>query len=235
LEDDPVRRLIGVISFLVILAGLAVGADRVAAGYAADRAERELAAQGFRGPEVAIRGFPFLTQFVEGEYQDVTVHAESLKLDDIRVDRVAATLGGMRLDNLNAPQEVRTRTLVARATVPYSQVERAADVPTLQIGRGSDGEGRLTGESEFLGRSLSVAARGRIAAKGDQLRVTATGFEVEGLGNLDDRLSDLLRDQFSLDYPIPGLPRGVHVRKVTPGATGFVVDVSGRNSVLRRP
>jgi hypothetical protein len=229
------RRLIGFLGVLAILSLLGMVGDRVAAGIAADRVEQELVREGFRSPEVVIRRFPFLTQFVDGEYRDVVVSAAGLQVEGVRAERVAATLRGVRVERINTPQEERVRRLEARATVPYSEVEQAADVPTLEIGRARGGQLRLTGEVEVLGETFTVAARGRIDANGDRLRITATGFEVEGVGDLDEQLSSLLRRRFSLDYPIPGLPRGVRLRSVTPGATGFVVDVSGRNAVLRAP
>lgn len=229
------RRLITFIGTLVILGVLAVVGDRAAAGYAADRVERELAAEGFQNPEVAIGGFPFLTQFVDGEYREVTVHASALQVEAGRVDNVAATLMGMRVDNYRDPGSVRARELQARATVPYPEVERAAEIPSLRIRRGRGGEVALSGEIELLDNSFAVAARGRIEAKGDRLLVIPTGFEVEGFGELDERLSSLLADQFTLNYPIEGLPRGVRVRSITPGATGFVVEVTGRDAVLRVP
>lgn len=229
------HRLIAFIGFLALLVLLAVVGDRFAAGYAADRAEQELAKQGFQGPEVVIRNFPFLTQLIDGEYRDVVVNADALTVEGIRSERITATLRGVSLDDTSAPQEVRARRLAGRATVPYSQVEKAADVPTLKIRRGRPGEVRLTGEIDVLGRKLLVGARGRIDARGDHLRVTPTAFEVEGVGDLDERISTLLTEQFSIDYPIPGLPRGLVVQSVTPGPTGFIIHATGRDTVLRAP
>lgn len=226
-------RLLGVLSALFLVG---VVADRFAAGYAGAHVEQRLAEHGFRAPDVTIRGFPFVTQVLNKEYGHVEVRARSVQLDAGDVQDLAATLRGVDVDSTTALREARVDTLRARAMVPYAEVERAAGVRGLRLEQAAaKDEVRLTGKAQVLGRTINAAARGRVEARGDYLRVVPTGFEVQGVDDLDDRLSALLEERFAFDYPIPGLPKGVTVRSVTPGSEGFVVELSGRDTVLEAP
>lgn len=229
------RRLIGLIGVLAVLFLLAVAGDRMAATLVADEAERQLARHGFRAPEVTIRGFPFVTQAYAKKYRHVDVRAAAVELDRATAKNVTATLRGVRVDDRFAPRSALVDMFVARATVPYSDVEQAAGVDGVRLRKGRGNQLRVTGGIAILGQTFKVAARGRINARGDHLRIIPTGFTIEGLGSLDDRLSALLEDRFAFDYPIPGLPDGVRVRSVTPAHAGFIVDVSGRDTPLRAP
>ena len=229
------RRLTSALGILAILFLLAVAGDRFAAGYAAAEVEQQLVAQGFRAPEVVIRGFPFVAQFIDVEYRNVEAKARSVEVAAGRAQDLTATLRGVRIDDLNRAREGQVRELAGRATVPYSEVEKAAQLPTLKISSAPGGEVRLTGEIKVLGEMFTVGARGRLDARGDHIRIVPTALEVEGLGELDDRLSSLLAERIAINYPIPSLPPGVSVVGIKPVKEGFRVDVSGRNARLRAP
>lgn len=227
------RRLIGALGVLAILFILAVVGDRVAAGLAANRAEQQLVTRGFVSPEVTIRGFPFITQLWSGEYRHVDVAAAEVQTAAGSARRLTATLRGVRVDSIRAPRSAMARALSARGTVPYLEVEKAANVPGLKVTQGNGGEVRLTGELQLLGERYTVEARGRIFARGDHIRIVPTGLAVEGVGELDERLSSVIGERLAVDYAIPSLPRGLSVRSITPAATGFVVEVTGTNIDLR--
>ncbi len=227
------RRLIGLLGVLAVLFLLGVTADRVAAGYVAGRLEEQLVTQGFRAPDVTIRGFPFLRQVVDKEYDLVEVSARSVQVPEGRAERVSARLEGVRVDDVVAPRAAEVRTLTARGTVPYSEVENAVDIPRLQLSQGGGGEVRVASELEVLGESFAVAARGRIDARGDHLRIVPTGLEVAGVGDLDDQLSAVISERIVIDYPIRGLPRGVAVQSIAGGPAGFIVEVRGRATRLQ--
>ena len=226
------RRLIALLCVLFLLA---IGVDRLAAGYAAAEAEEQLVTQGFRSPEVTIRGFPFLTQLRDGTYERVEGRASSWQEGTGRAVDISATLLGVRADLRQRPSNIRIERLTATATIPYGEVlEVVTTVPGLKLAQGSNGEARVSAIIEILGQTFDVQARGRIEARGTRIRVVPTGIEVEGAGALDDQLSELIADRIAFDYPVPGLPPGVNLRSVTAGPSGFVVRVSGRNTTLRR-
>ncbi|MQA60548.1 MAG: DUF2993 domain-containing protein [Actinophytocola sp.] len=78
------RRGTKFIIFLVVLAGLLVGADFAAAAFAEHTISQQ-AREKFQlqdDPAVHIRGFPFTTQALGGEYEHITVAAEGINVQD---------------------------------------------------------------------------------------------------------------------------------------------------------
>ena len=69
---------------VVVLAGLFVVADRIALGYAEDKAATSLqqSQQLNQKPDVTVDGFPFLTQLAAGEFDDVTISADRLEVTE---------------------------------------------------------------------------------------------------------------------------------------------------------
>src|SRR4051794_2547524 len=91
---------------LVVLGILFVAADRIAVAVAESQvADRVQQSQGLTGkPDVDIKGFPFLTQVLAGNLQNVHASADGLKADNggqasLRVARLTADLHDVRLSN----------------------------------------------------------------------------------------------------------------------------------------
>jgi hypothetical protein len=211
--------------FLILIAVIGIAGDRLAAGLAADEAERRLVAEGFTSPSVTMHGFPFLTQLAARTFDRVTVTADALDAGDGEARGISAELTDVR-----APKSgpVQVGALTASGTVPYDVVSLAAGDPALQLAPAPDGEVEVTRTVEVLGQSFDVVARARVSARGARLRIVPTDLRVAGLPRLDDRLSALISERVALVYDIPDLPSGVRVESVTPTEAGFVVRVSGR-------
>ena len=212
--------------FLIVIAALAVGGDRVAAGLVADDAERRLETEGFTAPSVQMHGFPFLTQLAARRFERVTLTADGIDAGEGEARAVSA-----ELTDVHAPQSgpVQVGTLTASGTVPYDVVSRASGSAALQLAPGAGGQVQVSRTVEVAGQSFDVVAKARVQARGTQLRIVPTGLEVAGLASLDARLSALLSDQVAIVYDIPDLPAGVRVEKVTATRTGFQVRVTGRD------
>ena len=211
--------------FLVVLGLAGVVGDRIAVRVATDEAEQRLASRGFTSPEVEVDGFPFLTQLVSRQFDDVTVVAPSLEVDGRRAREVTAT--GV---DVTAPRggRVTVDRVRAEGTVTYAEVLRQAGRPDgLRLGPAGDGQVRLRRDVTVLGRTVAVTARGRVEARGQRVRIVPASFELADGGPVDDRLAAQLVGRFSLDYPVRELPRGVTVRRVVPGPDGFRVEVAG--------
>ena len=78
-----------------------------------------------------------------------------------------------------------------------------------------------------LGRTATATAVGRVQARGQRLRVTATSVEITGGSSVDDPLAQSLSDLFSFTYRPRGLPEGVVIRSIDPAGDGFVVRLAG--------
>ena len=219
---------------LLLLLGLGVLLDRVAVGVAEDRVGRELAARGGLSghPEVDIRGFPFLTQAVDGRYDDVRI---SLTAGDLgRPEGTAAdvVLRGVRLP-LSAVlsgevREVPVERIDGTATLSYDLLAGELGGNTTLAREGD--RLRITRTVDVLGYTLPVTALGTATVDGDALvvdveEVAGAGVDVPGF--LVSRTSDLL----DLRYPVD-LPFGLDVTGVRPDDEGVAVRVEATDTVL---
>ena len=113
---------------LVLVAGGAVVADRVAAGATGEAAAREIATtfQGVVGtPEVTIGGFPFLTQLVAGRLSDVGARIDGLTFDGLAVTEVEVDATGV-----STSTPYRVDRAVLSATLPLASVQQLVAAKT---------------------------------------------------------------------------------------------------------
>lgn len=220
---------------LLLLAGLALLADRVAVGVAEDQVAGQLAGKGglVGTPEVDITGFPFLTQAISGRYEDVRIALDAEQLGQPEGTRAAVSLRGVRvsLDAVLAGSvtEVPVERIDGNATLSY-------DLLAAEIGSDAtvapEGDGlRIARTVELLGSTLPVSAAGTVALDGNELVVDverATGAGVEIPSFLVEQISDLL----DLRYAVPELPFGLQLTGVAPAADGVEVRVEATDAVL---
>jgi hypothetical protein len=209
-----VRRLVVVL--LVLVAVLAV-LDRVGAK-AAERAVAEQVQQDQQlavRPDVSINGFPFMTQLVAGDYDevDVTVH-DIGAAGFVHVARLTAHLHGARVPLGDVINQDVDRIPVDRATA-----EVVIDFGAL---------------NEFLaGKSVRLSA-----AEGSKVHVAATvaGAEVDAdvpVTIEPDALVLTLPGGVDVRLPMPDLPFGVRLQAVQVDGEGLVVTGSARDFALR--
>ncbi len=220
---------------LLLLGGLAVGADRVAVGIAEDKVAEQLAAKGGLAgtPTVDIAGFPFLTQAVAGRYDDVRI---SLTAEEL--GQPAGTRADIALHGVHVPLSSVVSGSVEK--VPVDRVDGTATLSyallSAQLGGDTtlrrEGDGlRVTKTVEVLGQTLPLTAVGTVSLDGNQLVVDvekAAGAGVDVPGFLVSRVSDLL----DLRYDVPALPFGLRLTGVRPAADGVDLELAARDTVL---
>src|SRR4051812_19468376 len=138
------RRARRAVIAIVVLIVLLIAADRislvVAEGVAADsiKSSQHLSA----APSVSAKGFPFLTQLISGDYDEIDVKARGLNVDpsgrQLRVDSIAVVLHGVHVSH--GFSVVRANTANATALIHYADLSRS------------------------LGTSISYAGSGRVRA-----------------------------------------------------------------------
>lgn len=228
------KALVVLVVIVAVLLGIGLLADRAverwAEGYVADQLTEQAGLAGT--PDVDVRGFPFLTQALEGRYDDVRI---SLTADELGQQ---GTTADVRLTGVHLPlstvlsgdvQEVPVDRIEGTATLSY-------DLLSDQLGGDStlrpEGNGlRVTKTVELLGYTLPLTATGTVTLDGDELVVDverASGAGVDVPGFLVDRASDLL----DLRYAVPPLPFGLQLTSVTPAPDGVVVEVEATDTVL---
>src|SRR6266571_6251800 len=120
------------IALVIILVAL-VAADRIAVHIAQRKvASRVAAAYSLASPPaVTIRGFPFLTQLVAGNYQQVDVSVASVVRSGVhlrnlraRFDRVHAPLRELASADRGALKVIRADHATATALIPFPVVQQ---------------------------------------------------------------------------------------------------------------
>lgn len=224
-----VPRMRTLIVAVVVLLLAAVGADRVAERVATDRAESRLAAEGLRDPQVEVTGFPFLTQLLARQFDDVRVTATALDSGSGRARDLAVTGRQVSLPT----GAVRLGSVRGSALVTYDEVVRQSGARGVRLERADAGRVRLRGDAEVLDQSVPVAAVGRVEAAGRSVRVVPTGFEVDGSPVDSASLLDALGARFTLTYRLRDLPEGLKVTDVRATADGFRLVVAGKDVSVR--
>jgi len=200
--------------FLIVVAGLLVGADRLAAWEAgqivADRLAR--AYQLDQPPDVEVRGVPFLTQWSSGRYQEVDVHLPSVTTNQLTVTNLSAQLHAVSAAPFaTSSADVAAATIGevdAQGVVPYGSIPLP---PGFQL-RPEGDQLRLSGSISAAGVSVPVTATVGVSVQDGSLQLTAGQVSVPGLtAVLNQRLTEARR---ALQLPLGARLEGV---VVTPG------------------
>ncbi|NYI07517.1 LmeA family phospholipid-binding protein [Allostreptomyces psammosilenae] len=232
------------IGVLVVLGGLTVAADRVAVGFAEDRIAEAVRSRMdlARTPEVRVDGFPFLTQVVGRDLEEVSVTAEDVTSTastdggaaDLTVDRLETTLRGVRLD-----ADFSGGTAAeAEATLTLSYEDLSAAIGngvTLSPAGDTDVEGgnvRVAGRYELFGQTLELAYIGRVEVAGDDtLRLEL--LQAEGGGALPSALEALVRQAAGAgERRVAQLPEGVALESLRTTPDAVVVHATGTDVPL---
>jgi len=225
-----VRRLLVV---LVVLAGLLVGLDRLAAwGVSQQLAQRAQRSQGLaQTPTVVIHGFPFLTQVARGRYGHVDVVARGVSREGVRVDTVSVAAYGVQVNTLDALRGRLREVPVQRAD--GSAFLTFADLSALVRSRtegvvslsGDAGRLRVSASVGALGVSTGVTAEVAASVRNGRLRLTPLPGALDALPVGGERARSLL----TLDLPLPALPFGINLRSadVVSGGVRLRGDVTG--------
>jgi hypothetical protein len=222
---------------LVVLVGLLVAVDRIGVVIA----ERALATQVrdqlelSQTPDVSIRGIPFLTQAIGGDYSDVRVgipDVDSGALQNIVID---ARLQGVKvpLSKVVARDvdEVPVDRISGDLTVTYDDLARASGISGLRITR--DGEAlRLSGSVEALGQQVDASAVGRVEVQDSDIVITAEQAEVNGIP-VPQPVLDAAARLLSFRVSPSGLPLSLRITAVRIGDTALEVSAESRGVVLR--
>ncbi|MFF1559772.1 DUF2993 domain-containing protein [Streptomyces sp. NPDC058279] len=228
-----------VVIIAVILGGLFVGVDRWAVGYAENRlAERIQARQGLAGTaEVDIHGFPFLTQALSHDLDqvDLTLKGVEATADGrkTRLTRLDASFHGVELNGDYSGGTARRAE--GTAFVSYADLTEASQTGVTVAYGGQPGKVKVTARVEILGKTLtrSVVSTVTLAdapsGKGKIVRVRADEVPGEGIPGLER----LVRKQTDFDRSVDGgLPAGLQLSALTSDEAGVHLSLTGTDVVL---
>lgn len=208
-----------VLIVLVVLAGLAVVGDRVAASYAEHRIATEIRKEGFGArPDVRIYGFPFLTQVAGRHFPHAGMTAKNVREGPVTISTIDGDVHDVRVDS-----GFRSGTIGrvdGTGTISFGNLTKAAGQPDLRLT--ADGPDKVKAEVDLDDLGVGTAtAIAQVTKVGNGIRVHAVsveGFSLEDLGG-------------DLDFTVPvkGLPMGLEFRSLSVSSKGVVLRIGGKN------
>jgi DUF2993 family protein len=228
------RRLVVVV--IVLLALLAV-VDRVgvlvAQSVLASQIKDQLELD--QTPDVSIRGIPFLTQAVRGDYGDVRVQLPDVDAGSLQNIAVDARLQGVKVPLSDAIKRQIDQVPVDRISgtldIRYAELARASGISGLTITRAGDSL-RLTGSVRVLGRQLAASAVGRVEVRGNDIAINAEQAEVAGVPVPQVALDAAAR-LLSFKVSPTNLPLSLRITSVDIGDDALFVSAVSDDVVLR--
>ena len=224
------KLLIGV----VILAVLLVAADRISVAVAENQiSDRLTSAYGLAGkPGVTITGFPFLTQVVTGDYQQIDVSANQVSADgavlhhlNVRLTGVHATVSQVLG---NGSSMVTADRAAGSAMVGFGTVDHR-----LPSGFQLQPDGKnlsVSGKLAVGGVRIPVAATVALGVSGSGISVTPVHVSVPGVATLPSAYSSQLR----VVVPLSTLPLHLRLTSVHVTPDGLRIGAAARDVQFAR-
>ncbi|MBK5306402.1 MAG: DUF2993 domain-containing protein [Frankiaceae bacterium] len=223
---------------LLITFGLVVAADRVSLALTerAVATQLELSGSLSTRPDVSIRGLPFLTQAIAGEYGDVELSASQVTAGGARLSQLEVSLRGVHVplgDALSgAVDAVPVDRLRATVVMSYADITRQLRDRRLTVSPAGD-QLRVTGSVQVLGRTIAASAVSTVALKGSSVVVTAKRFEV-GNGMASRAVTAALAGRFDFVIRLGTLPYGLKLTGLDVQPRGVVATAAATDVTLRR-
>lgn len=218
------RRVRGAVVALVLFAAVFVAADRVAAVVAEHAIAGRVAAADHlpSRPAVTVRGFPFLTQLVSGNYRQVDATIGRVRSGGVVVDNLHADCTGVRAPLADVLGRggpgITLAHVTAAGTIPFVALRRRLPAGLRAV---PDGSGlRLSGTLRYLGVGVPVATVVSLAVHGGAIVVTPGPVTVRGVTIPGSAAAS----RFGFDVPVTGLP--LHLRLTSVAVTRSGVHVA---------
>ncbi len=215
----PRRRLWIVLGSLLTLLVLLVVLDRVAVAYADNQAAQQMKSQGFPvTPNVSIEGFPFLTQVIGRDLNDIHVTASKIQEGPVTLSLVADATDV----KLNSDYQSGTITHInGTGLIGFSSLASAAGVagaPGLSIKAAGPDKVKITVNLQVLTAS-AIATIQRTGPDTFKVHITSTdGLPANLLGSLSD-----------FTVHIPKLPMNLSIQSVDVTGQGVLIHATGDN------
>ena len=235
------RKLFGVVVLVAVLLGLDRGGAWLAGRAVAAQVQQSAHLQ--TTPTVTFRGFPFLTQVLQGRYTRVDVDAEGpLRIGDLGLDHVKGSITGAQ-----APlSQVLSRSLssipVDRADVSthigYAELDRLVNSRLagdgLQVHFSSGGPGLVTLRTVITTPPGAVTLTGRahVSVQGGRLRVALSEQDLQQSPPI---VRGILTAALDRTFPLPRLAMGFTVTSAQPDASGLELSAGAQHTTLVLP
>lgn len=230
---SPLR---GLLIFLIVLAVLAVAADRIGLLVAERQiASRVQSSQDLaRRPSVDIQGFPFLTQVLANRYPTVRLAAQDFAVGtsdrQVRLADLDARLHDVRaVDNFSG---ATAHTADGTAVLSYPELSRALGVT---LGYAGGGRVQASSSVEVLGQTVTGTASAQVGVTGgDELTFSSIRVGVPQAGiAVPEQLTDQFSSIFASKLSLRGLPFHLRIGQLVAAEDGIRITATARDLVLK--
>ncbi|MFD0168433.1 DUF2993 domain-containing protein [Streptomyces decoyicus] len=230
------RALRVLVIVIVIFGGLFVAADRVAVNLAEDMAADKIrSSQGLgKAPEVAIKGFPFLTQVAGRSLQEVDADLGGIEAraegHALRIDQLSAQFHDVTLTSDYTSIE-SAATATGNARLNYADLTKAAGggVKITYAGQKNGRSQVKISPNLPLLSSLDVTGSLTIVG-GNTVRLRADGLPA--MCKAVPGCEGKVRAQTDHDWKLDQLPGNLKLEKVVTMPDGISISAAGKNVKL---
>ncbi|BDH15808.1 LmeA family phospholipid-binding protein [Streptomyces hygroscopicus] len=230
------RALRVLLIIIVIFGGLFVAADRVAVNLAEDMAADKIrSSQGLgKTPEVAIKGFPFLTQVAGRSLQEVDADLGGIEAraegHTLRIDQLSAQFHDVTLTSGYTSIE-SAATATGNARLNYADLTKAAGggVKITYAGQKNGRSQVKISPNLPLLSSLDVTGSLTIVG-GNTVRLRADGLPA--MCKAVPGCESKVRAQTDHDWKLDQLPGNLKLEKVVTMPDGISISAAGKNVKL---
>lgn len=221
------------IATLVVLCLLLIVADRVGE-YEAGKLIASHVSSTYnlsQRPKVEVRGTPFLTQWAQGDYQEVDVQAPSLTVDKVPIDNIRVQIHDIQTSAFVTTaagfESASAGKVALQGQVPYSGIPAPSGFTVTP----ANGQLQLKGSIGIYGVTIPVTATIAVSVHDGKLVLTAQN--VEASNSYVDQIAQQLIQQRLNQVPQPGnLPFGAHLTGVQITPKALDIEASGQNVSL---
>jgi len=221
--------------FLLIVAALAVGADRAAAWEAEQVISNKLASTYNldQKPTVQVRGVPFLTQWGSGQYEEIDAQVPVATTDRVRITDISA-----QLHDIRTAAFVTSSADISGATIGTANVQGMVPYSSLPLPQGFQASAagdrlHLTGSVRAGSLSIPMTATVRVGVQNGQLTLTAESVDTSN-PIAQSTVAAIVRQQLETTSLLRSLPFGVQLQAVTVTQSGLRIAAVSHNVQMPR-
>jgi hypothetical protein len=227
------RITMAVFAIVVVLILLVIG-DRIAVAVA----EHEIASQIHSAdtginPSVDIKGFPFLTQVVSRDLQEIDINASNVAAGSVTITSVHAVAKGVHVNgsfNGGEVDNITANVFVSFASLSSALSSQSQGFASLKLAPAGNGEIKAT---VGVAGTTIISETGKITLKGNQ--VTVAWQQSSGDGGDDGGIGAIIGGIVggsgsgggtalpNLNFTIPKLPAGIQINRFAVGSQGITV------------
>ncbi|MCO5968819.1 LmeA family phospholipid-binding protein [Actinoallomurus soli] len=219
---------------LIVFGGIAIAGDIVGRRVAQNEIAKNVASQYDldHTPDVSIKGFPFLTQAIDGRYDEIDINVGDLTQQGVHLTDTKVALKGVTAPMSDAmhgdSSKMVAETATSTATVGYDEVNKSAPRDMKVSAAGSDLQVRGPYTVPGLGITRTVTATVSVQPSGRSVRVVPQSVKAGGttvpLG--------LVRQAFTFTMSVNGLPLNTRITDVKVESDGLRVSTTAQNVKL---